>query len=687
MAEAPLADLEIRIDSRGEDRYRVELTLDGEQHFGPGEFSGEGLAAYSSRHPGQGAGEKLFKLLIQGAGLEGAWGEIQGRTGGRARVRLRVDPGEEVLHGVPWELMETGGQMICASGNSPFSRYLPVSVPWSGALDAESVKLLAVVAAPVDLEEEFAAVQEEAERGVLRSALDGKVELHFLEPPVTLDRLRDKLAEGFHMLHIVAHGSFGVRSKAPFIFLEEDDSRAARPVYDHELAGLIARQESRPHLVTLAACQGAARSSHDGLRGMAPRLVQAGVPAVVAMQEIVSVDAARAFTAAFYPRLLEHRQVDLALNQARDALICQQSREAAVPVLYMRLRSGELWHAEADARCQMLGSGRRGSRTFWKGLVDSIKYGECTPIIGPRVHGRFLPTTRTVAQAWAEEYGYPYPDRGRLARVAQYLAINHGVALPRRKLRETLKVWTCRGLPDQDRPAALDDVHKSLDELVKEVGWAKLVRSDLNEAHRTLAGLGLPLFLTTNPDPCMYEALASREEEGLPPCEPERECCPWNREPGEGTSIFDGGDAYEPSPARPLVYHLFGRDKQQDSLVLTEDDHLSFLAGISAVPQRVHPIIKQRLKTSRLLFVGYNLFDLELRVLLRGLLEHGKDMDYKHVAVQIDPGEGRARVQGEEEQENAREFLQKYFHQAQISVFLGTTGQFMAELREWWEGR
>jgi hypothetical protein len=72
-------------------------------------------------------------------------------------------------------------------------------------------------------------------------------------------------------------------------------------------------------------------------------LVQVGVPAVVAMQDNVTVLTARKFGATFYRRLLEHGTVDLALNEARSTLIANGRFDAAMPVLFMRLRDGRLW--------------------------------------------------------------------------------------------------------------------------------------------------------------------------------------------------------------------------------------------------------------------------------------------------------------------------------------------------------
>ena len=57
------------------------------------------------------------------------------------------------------------------------------------------------------------------------------------------------------------------------------------------------------------------------------------------MQDLIEIQTARPFAATFYRQLLRHGLVDLACNEARDAVKAQNLRGAEVPVLFMRLRS------------------------------------------------------------------------------------------------------------------------------------------------------------------------------------------------------------------------------------------------------------------------------------------------------------------------------------------------------------
>jgi hypothetical protein len=98
------------------------------------------------------------------------------------------------------------------------------------------------------------------------------------------------------------------------------------------------------------ACESAKRQANatSPFVGLGPKLVQAGVPAVVAMQEQVPVELARALAGEFYARLAEHGEVDRALNQARLQVFDAKRTEWAIPVLFMRMRHGRLFGAEDE---------------------------------------------------------------------------------------------------------------------------------------------------------------------------------------------------------------------------------------------------------------------------------------------------------------------------------------------------
>jgi CHAT domain-containing protein len=100
----------------------------------------------------------------------------------------------------------------------------------------------------------------------------------------------------------------------------------------------------------MAACESANRhpGSQNAYVGLAPKLVACGVPAVVAMQDMLPIDAAQKLTEDFYTYLFQHGVVDRALAQARLLLFKPSLKAWSTPVLYMRLKDGLLFDLENE---------------------------------------------------------------------------------------------------------------------------------------------------------------------------------------------------------------------------------------------------------------------------------------------------------------------------------------------------
>ncbi len=671
MADTNFTDLEIRIFAAQDEGYAVEITLGGQQEF-PRGYLGADIVSWMASGDPLADGQKLLDALLADPNLRSARAAARGQAPQR-RLRLRIDPAAAELHTLPWELLCEDAVMLSANAATPFSRYLPVALPWGGAVEAHPIRVLVVIANPDNLQSQYnlAPLNVEQERAALEAAqASGDVAMTFLDAPATLERIEEAMRDGYHALHYVGHGAFNSRRGQAALYLQ-DAAGATQIAPDDAFIGMLARQPARPRLIFLAACQSAARDTADAFRGLGPRLIAAGVPAVVAMQDFVAIETARRLGAAFYGRLAEHGAVDLALNEARSTLLTGGRPDAAVPVLFMRLRSGQVWSAEADAHGQLLGAAN--PRVFWSGLLRNIQQGQVTPIVGPRVHGEWLPTPLEIADRWAEEHGYPFPDRDSLPRVARYMASSQGEDFPRDQLLYLLQDDLLARLPEALRPR---QKFATLTELVETVGWQTLTSANPNEIHRVLASLNLPIYLTTNPDSFMVEALKAAGRQ------PDRELCRWNEWLDAWPSRFENDPDYEPSPESPLVYHLFGSDEELNSLVVTEDHYLDYLVRISAQMTRIPNRIWASLTDNALLFVGFSLEDWEFRVVLRGLVAtRDRRRKLKHVGVQLEM-EGA----GETETEAVQTFLQQYFQEADINIFWGTPAQFMAELREQMEG-
>lgn len=664
-------DLEIRILAPDEQGYPVEITFSGEQEFPRGYLSRDVLPWRRKPSP-TAEGEALFALLFADDLLKTAWAEARGQSE-RRRLRLRIDEAAPELHALPWEVLRDAispatARHLAASGATPFSRYLAGQWRPGRPILERPVRILAAIAGPKNLDDYgLAALDLNLERRALEEAVvaagDGELELHFLEPPVTLAALDAELRKGYHVLHLVGHGACP-KGEPPVLFLANEDGDAAL-VEENQLAEMLERQGEYLRLVYLSCCQSATPSTAEGFLGIAPALVRAGMPAVLAMQEKVAITTARAFSATFYRRLLAHGLVDLAANEARSAVLSAEMSGAAIPVLYLRLRSGQLFARRGEV------VGQRGGKSFWSVLLENIEDGECTPLLGPGVTRGLLPASREVAQTLAREHGYPLSDHDRLPRVAQFVGTIDNAHLRKGVVRQLSSGFQRRIGGSTE---GLRGRKGELSRVINEAGWPESGREfGETEIHQQLADLDLPLYLTTNFDNFLTQAL---QAEGR---KVRRESLAWHQ-PSNGGPYHDFD--LRATPEDPVVLHLFGTDEDLLSMVLTEDDHLDYLARISRDHQHLLPTsVGEALASTTLLFLGYHLDDLDLKILLRGLLAH---LDLRrwgrfHVAIQL------AETESDTSHMEVVRYFQKYFGNAQIDVYWGRTHEFIADLHNRWE--
>lgn len=344
------AHLEIRIFKCEADGYPVELTLlDSQQQFRRGILSADILTWRPEAELSK-AGESLFSHLFADKELMKAWALIKGQAP-RCRMSLRIDEDAPELHSIPWELLQDPDQgysvgPLAADADSPFARFLGGNWPVDEPILERPINVLIAIAGPDDLLTfGLAAIDVALEQEVLSEAFSdltaGQVNLHFLQQPITLAKLEAALKQGYHILHVVSHGTFSQRYGQARLFLA-DDNNDVHLIGGDEFVSLLDRLRQKPKLIFLASCQSASSDMANAFRGLAPGLIQAGIPAVVAMQDYVPIATVRAFTRAFYRSLFQFGQVDLACNEARSTLLTQNLAASAVPVLFSRLQENYL---------------------------------------------------------------------------------------------------------------------------------------------------------------------------------------------------------------------------------------------------------------------------------------------------------------------------------------------------------
>jgi len=280
----------------------------------------------------------------------------------------------------------------------------------------------------------------------------------------------------------------------------------------------------------------------------------------------------------------------------------------------------------------------------WQLLLRRISQGKCTPFLGAGACYGTLPMAADIASQWSSKYEYPMESHPDLARVAQYLAVQFDPMFPKEELvREFID-----GIP-----------HPDFDEA--------------GETHGVLASLPLSLYMTTNYDDFMYDALVHHDRF------PRRAVCRWNSVLQEQACVLDDAP---PTEASPVVYHFHGWRGQPESLILTEDDYLNFLVSVSRNADLLHASVKEALSARSLLFIGYGLRDWSFRVLFQGLITMMESSLRRiSVTVQLLPISSSASPA---QKARVEEYLTQYLDRMDMRVHWGTATEFVQELGERW---
>ncbi len=308
-------------------------------------------------------GQRLFGYLFgDGAGLSAYLKHDPLARSRGARIVLALRPEAAALWGVPWEYLHDGREFLAVSG-----RFSVARMPWAlrelkPAPTPLPLRILVVVSAPkglldLDTEKEIAFIQDALDDAIR----EDKVRLDFLEE-ATLDSLQYALRDVEpHVIHYTGHGAFGrlcsrcgwlnhpradacegcrndLENVEPtsYLALEDDEGRA------HNVgAQLIAplRQARNLRLVFLSGCQTARTNARDAFAGVATGLLDAQIPAVLAMQFSILDESAIALAKAFYTALGRGDALEIALSEARLALKNRADgpgNDWGIPALYLR---------------------------------------------------------------------------------------------------------------------------------------------------------------------------------------------------------------------------------------------------------------------------------------------------------------------------------------------------------------
>jgi CheY-like chemotaxis protein len=293
-------------------------------------------------------GKDLYKLLFPGpihTHLHQT--EAVARSKGqKVHIRLTIEP--DTLARLPWEFTfrSSGGYYLSNNHQTALSRYLDLAVPPNRVRRRNGpLHMLIIIANPSD-------------QGALNPNDWEKIVLNALAIPIkegtittrtvkraTYEEIQDALLERKpDIVQFVGHGIY--QHGRGNLALVDSKTSKSWIVNDELFANIFLSANDNLGLICLATCESATSNSPQSFLGIAPQIVQRGIPAVVAMQYSVLVSTAEIFFESFYKSIAAHKPVDWAVQQARNAVSIKSglgNREFATPVLYMRAKDGNIF--------------------------------------------------------------------------------------------------------------------------------------------------------------------------------------------------------------------------------------------------------------------------------------------------------------------------------------------------------
>jgi hypothetical protein len=686
---ATYPDLEIRLSHRYAGGYSVELRLSQPESEGLDHIESNVLVTFEPASLRDAAidaecyGDELTRSLFADPEVKGKFVEAAAAADKLKvplRVRLFVTRSAPDLHELRWETLRhpVDGTPLASSDRVHFSRYLS-SADWRSVRRQRksALKALVAVANPTegigdgDGQWPLKKIDVAGEINRAKAALGSEIPLAMLRSGVTLDAVTAQVREhNPDLLYLVCHGGRDDKGN-PILFLEGKGG-TVDPVGAAELVEQLRILEHRLRLVVLASCRSAGSGVIEGAGGalaaLGPLLAEAGVPAVVAMQGDVSMSTVATFMPEFFAELRRHGEIDRAMARARN--VVRGELDAWMPVLFLRLKNGSIWYepgfGDEDVDFER-----------WPALMAKIDSGRCIPIVGSGAADAVFGSRQEIARTWANKFSFPLAphDRDSLPRVAQFLTVNQEPEYPLTALEGLVKRHLKSQLGAKRRKSL---ARASLNEIASVVGRDK--RKSKTEPHRVLAELGLPIYVTANPDNLLADALRDAGRE------PEVDLFHWFEDPEVEwpPSVFDRDPTYIPSPERPLVYHLMGHLDFPRTPVLTEDDYFRYLIGAAGSRAVIPRQVRGKYANSALLFVGFQMDDWDFRVIywsvVSGEAELLRRRNY-NVGVQVAPDEDRFP-----DAEAARKHLaERYFDLERVTLYWGTPQDFAQDLWEKWQ--
>ncbi|HRJ44527.1 MAG: CHAT domain-containing protein [Caldilineaceae bacterium] len=288
-------------------------------------------------------GGLLFDEILQG-GIRDLWIEARSQLEKGHHLRMRLDLRAPAVAALPWEVLaDPRRRRTLAADKSLALIRIATDADFIGRprpIQTAAPASLLIVA--VEEEEEIDAGAEiQRIQDSLASLIPDRLRVEILQGKVTLAKLRARLEQVRpDILHIISHG------EADGLYLWNEDGLTL--VKASQWAALLDLIDS-VKLVFLNACLAGQPDNSIPYASLAQRLLQTGIPAVIAMQFVVRDRAAADFAGFLYDALIKGPcpgAIDIATSIARSGLyISDPDRiDYATPLLWLNSPDGMILH-------------------------------------------------------------------------------------------------------------------------------------------------------------------------------------------------------------------------------------------------------------------------------------------------------------------------------------------------------
>ena len=316
-------------------------------------------------------------------------------------------------------------------------------------------------------------------------------------------------------------------------------------------------------------------------------------------------------------------------------------------------------------------------------LSERLRTGRVLPVVGASLSYELILAVKQehLAQSWAEKLDLPRNEGDPACRIARYEYYRSGDDLQVKEgyllfLKEALlKLAKSSGVgQDEIDEAARELDYVAFTEFARRLGYPNYDNDQYRNPLLLLANLPITTYLTTSFHGLLQTALLRAGRE------PRTAVCCWNDAAANLVRPEHRLDPdYRPTVQAPLVFHVYGHDEYPESLVLSEDDYLSFLESIAEDPwkdaqDRVMPgVVLDAWTSSSLLCLGFYPEALEFKTLWQGLELSSPDGPDRR---------GTFQCSDLPEQAVFRQYHEQYLTNRRLDVYWGTAVDLLRTLHE-----